>query len=91
MSALPVVSGRDVVKALDQFALIRHLAGEVANVEARTAIVEPVRVALDGQGEIVERTDCDADDTFYASFQTHSGVTGTLTRENVAPRIGQFL
>ena len=61
-----------------QFDLIRHLAGEVANVQARTAIIEPVRVTLDEQGNVVERADCDADDTFYASFQTHSGVTGTL-------------
>jgi 1,5-anhydro-D-fructose reductase (1,5-anhydro-D-mannitol-forming) len=61
-----------------QFDMIRHVVGEVANVQARTAIVEPVRVTLDGKGKIVERIDCDADDTFYASFQTRSGVTGTL-------------
>ena len=62
-----------------QFDLIRHVAGEVANVQARTAIVEPVRVTLDQEGNVVERVDCDADDTVYATFETRSGVTGTLT------------
>ncbi len=61
------------------FDLIRHVAGEVGNVQARTAIVEPVRVTLDEQGNLVEQVDCDADDTVYATFETHSGVTGTLT------------
>ena len=42
--------------------------------QARTAIVEPVRW---GQNE--ERIDCDAEDTAYASFATAAGMTGEMT------------
>ena len=61
-----------------QFDLIRHVAGEVCNVQGRTAVIEPQRVTVDEAGKVVERIDCDADDTFYASFETSEGVTGTL-------------
>jgi predicted dehydrogenase len=57
---------------------VRHVAGEIANIGARTAIVEPVRVTRDGQGKVIDRIQCDADDTFFASFQTEGGATGSL-------------
>lgn len=61
-----------------RFDMIRYLAGEVENIQARTAIVEPVRVTRDRQGNITERVECDAEDTIYTSFQTGQAVTGTL-------------
>ncbi len=61
-----------------RFDLIRYLAGEVKNVQARTAILEPVRITLDERGNVTERIDCDADDTVYATFEANHGVTGNL-------------
>lgn len=57
-----------------RFDLIRGLAGDIQDMQARTAIVEPVRW---GQNE--ERIDCDAEDTVYASFATEAGMTGEMT------------
>jgi len=61
-----------------RFDMIRYLAGEVQKIQARTAIVEPVRVTRDRQGNVVQRVDCDAEDTVYAAFETAQAVTGTL-------------
>jgi predicted dehydrogenase len=61
-----------------RFDMIRYLAGEVQNIQARTAIIEPVRVTRDRQGNVLERVECDAEDTVYTSFQTAQAVTGNL-------------
>jgi predicted dehydrogenase len=58
--------------------MIRYLAGDVQNVQARTAIVEPVRVTRDRSGNVTQRVECDAEDTVYAAFETEKGVTGNL-------------
>lgn len=61
-----------------RFDMIRYLAGEVKNIQASTAVVEPVRVTRDPAGNVIRRVECDADDTVYAAFGTAQGVTGTL-------------
>ena len=61
-----------------QFHLIRHIAGAVKSVEGRTVVVEPTRVTVDARGNVVEKIDCDGDDTFYASFEAEGGVSGNL-------------
>jgi predicted dehydrogenase len=61
-----------------RFDLIRHLAGEIQDIQARTAIVEPVRFSQDERGYRTERVECDAEDTVYASFVTAAGATGEL-------------
>ena len=61
-----------------RFDMIRYLAGDVKNIQARTAVVEPVRVTRDASGKALRRVECDAEDTVYASFETEQGVTGTL-------------
>jgi len=61
-----------------RFDMIRYLAGEVKNIQARTAIVEPVRVTRDPSGNVTGRVECDADDTVYASFEAEHGATGML-------------
>jgi len=61
-----------------RFDMIRYLAGEVKNIQASTAVVEPVRVTLDPSGNVIRRVECDADDTVYSAFGTEQGVTGTL-------------
>jgi predicted dehydrogenase len=57
----------------------RFVAGEISSVEARTETLEPIRVTRDAQGKVVDRIDCDADDTILASFRTDNDVTGSIT------------
>ena len=60
------------------FDVIRHVGGaEIRSVSARTAVVEPVRYVIRG-GKREQPCDCDADDTFYASFENDNGATGML-------------
>ena len=61
-----------------RFDMIRYLAGEIENVQANTAIIEPVRVTRDHQGNVTRRVECDAEDTVFAAFQTVHGVAGNL-------------
>ncbi len=62
-----------------RFDLVRALAGEIRDIQARTAIVEPVRFSRDASGQATERVECDAEDTVYASFATAGGATGEMT------------
>ncbi len=61
-----------------QFDIIRSVMGEVRTVSARTSVVEPTRYILNEAGKVVSETKCNADDTFFASFETEKGGTGTL-------------
>lgn len=61
-----------------RFDMIRHLAGEIRDIQARTAMIEPIRFTHDAQGRETQRVECDAEDTVYASFATDAGVTGEL-------------
>lgn len=70
--------GLSLDMGVHQFDVVRYLAGEIKAVTGRTAILEPRRVTLDAQGAVTEEIDCDADDTFFASFETERGVTGDL-------------
>jgi len=60
------------------FDMIRYVGGEVRNVTARTAVVEPVRYTRGEGGEILDQVECDADDSYYASFETEAGASGSL-------------
>lgn len=60
------------------FDQIRHVAGEIKTVAATTAVVEPRRVLLEAPGQPATTIDCDADDTFFASVSTETGVVGNL-------------
>jgi predicted dehydrogenase len=60
------------------FDQIRYLAGEIGQVTARTAVLEPRRVMLDEQGGVRQAIDCDADDTFFATAETESGMPANL-------------
>lgn len=70
--------GLSLDMGVHQFDMLRHLCGEMKDVSGRTSIVEPVRVTVDASGAVVDQVDCDADDTFFASFESESGATGTL-------------
>ena len=60
------------------FDMVRYIGGEVVEIEARTSILEPTRVTLDGAGDVTQSIECDADDTFSASFLTTARVTGNI-------------
>ena len=59
------------------FNQIRYVAGEIRQVSAQTAIIEPLRYFRPGAGDRVVK--CDADDTFAASIVTERDVIGQLT------------
>ncbi|MBG89761.1 MAG: oxidoreductase [Verrucomicrobiales bacterium] len=61
-----------------QFDVIRQVCGEIRSVTARTSVTEKKRFTFGESGDAIDEMDCDADDTFYASFETENGVTGTL-------------
>lgn len=70
--------GLSLDMGVHQFDIARYLAGEIKSVTGRTAIVEPTRFTRRADGSVVEKIECDSDDTFFASFDTESGVTGDL-------------
>jgi predicted dehydrogenase len=60
------------------FDMIRHIGGsEISHISGQTQVVEPTRYLL-RDGEKTEPFSCDADDTFFASFATESGASGTV-------------
>lgn len=61
------------------FNQIRYVAGEIRQVTAQTAILEPRRMARPGSTGVQSAIVCDADDTFAVSIETDRGVFGQLT------------
>lgn len=60
------------------FDMIRHIGGsEIVAVSGQTQVVEPTRY-IKREGKKVDPVECDADDTFYAHFETDSGAAGTM-------------
>jgi len=59
------------------FNLLRAVGGEIKSVTAQAKVVEPVRYII-RDGQKTDPIDCNADDTFYSSFEYESGATGTL-------------
>lgn len=59
------------------FNLVRYISGDILDVSARTSVVEPTRYIL-RDGQRIDAINCDADDTFYASFATASGASGSI-------------
>ena len=60
------------------FNLIRNVAGEVLDVQARTAILEPLRFTRGSDGTVIDSIASTADDTFFATFETQRGIAGSL-------------
>ena len=60
------------------FDMLRYIGGsEMSHVSAQTAVVEPLRYLI-REGAKEEPFSCDADDTFYASFENDAGASGML-------------
>ncbi|MEM1294191.1 MAG: Gfo/Idh/MocA family oxidoreductase [Verrucomicrobiota bacterium] len=60
------------------FDMVRYVGGEVKSVSAQTSVMEPVRYTRDATGRVIDQLDCDADDTFFANFETVAGARGTI-------------
>lgn len=63
------------VHFLDQ---MRFVAGEPISVSAQTSILQPQRFTFDDAGNQIASIDCDADDTFMATYQFEGGVQANL-------------
>ena len=61
-----------------QFDFVRAVGGEVLSIDGRVTTVEPVRRTFGGNGVLVAEVECDADDTYFASFDTENGVLGSV-------------
>lgn len=60
------------------FDMLRHIGGaEIERVSGRTAVVEKQRYLV-RDGQKVDPFECDADDTFFASFVSATGAVGNL-------------
>jgi predicted dehydrogenase len=69
----PVVDG-----AVHTFDLIRYLCGEISEIGALAAQLEPVRVIRDEVGAMVQSVDNEVEDAFFANLRFESGAVGTL-------------
>ena len=56
----------------------RYVGGEVVEVTGHTAVLEPRRTTRDAAGNVMDTTECDADDTMFASFKTDRRVIGDV-------------
>ena len=61
-----------------QFDLVRSIGGEVISIDGRAHTVEPVRYTCDSGGNTTAEVECDADDTYFASFETEAGAIGSV-------------
>jgi predicted dehydrogenase len=64
--------------AVHTFDVIRYLCGEVSEVAAMAAQVEPIRVVRDKAGDIIQAVTNEVEDVFFASFRCDGGAVGTL-------------
>lgn len=60
------------------FDQLRYQCGEIDQVSALARTMEPLRYIRDAQGAVIEQVACDADDTFMALLQFHSGAIGNV-------------
>jgi predicted dehydrogenase len=61
------------------FNRLRYLCGELEQVSAIMRTLEPERVLLDEKGNVMERVQCDTDDTFFSLLQFESGAAGAIS------------
>jgi len=61
-----------------QFDFIRVAGGEVVSIDGRSHTVEPVRYTFDGAGNVTNEVQCNADDTYFATFETVNKTIGSV-------------
>jgi len=69
----PAVDG-----AVHTFDVIRYLCGEIDEIGALAAQLEPVRVIRDELGKVIQSVDNEVEDAFFANLRFESGAVGTL-------------
>jgi 1,5-anhydro-D-fructose reductase (1,5-anhydro-D-mannitol-forming) len=57
---------------------LRYVCGDIASVHAAVRTFEPVRYTRDTQGQIINRTECNVDDTYFATVNFQNGAIGQL-------------
>jgi predicted dehydrogenase len=61
-----------------QFDFVRVAGGEVVSIDGRAHTVEPVRYTFDDAGNVTNEVQCDADDTYFATFETINNTIGSV-------------
>jgi len=61
-----------------QFDLVRTAGGEVVSIDGRAQTLESIRYTRDDTGNVIEQVECDADDTYFATFETQAGAIGSV-------------
>jgi predicted dehydrogenase len=57
---------------------LRYTVGEIEEIQGSAKTVEPVRVTRSQNGEIVEQTDCETDDTLSCTIRYGNGALGNI-------------
>ncbi len=57
---------------------LRYTVGEIEEITGLAPTVEPVRITRDDKGEIVERADCETDDTLSCTIRYKNGAFGNI-------------
>jgi 1,5-anhydro-D-fructose reductase (1,5-anhydro-D-mannitol-forming) len=60
------------------FSLIRYLCGEIEEMSAIAACLEPRRVTRDDAGRVTQALECEVEDTYFAHLRFASGAIGTI-------------
>ncbi len=58
--------------------ILRYFCGEIDEMSGVTDIIEKVRTTKDENGKIIEKVECDADDTWTATMKFKNGIFGHL-------------
>jgi 1,5-anhydro-D-fructose reductase (1,5-anhydro-D-mannitol-forming) len=57
---------------------LRYTVGEIEEVSGAASTVEPVRLTRDREGKIVERVECETDDTLSCTIRYRNGALGSI-------------
>jgi len=60
-----------------QFDFVRVAGGEVVSIDGRAHTVETVRYTFNDAGKVTNEVQCDADDTYFATFETVNRTIGS--------------
>jgi 1,5-anhydro-D-fructose reductase (1,5-anhydro-D-mannitol-forming) len=57
---------------------VRYVCGDIGSIQAAVRTFEPLRYTRDAQGTVVNRTECNVDDTYFATVNFQNGAIGQL-------------
>jgi 1,5-anhydro-D-fructose reductase (1,5-anhydro-D-mannitol-forming) len=60
------------------FSEIRYLCGEIEELSAMAARLEPLRVSRDESGRVTRSVECDVEDTYFAHLKFANGAIGSI-------------